>query len=94
MTLEPTQTNIFERLAKYPTYNVDDPKLDSKIAATYKSIAATNLPPANSGLDNPSSNSVLCAFCDEPLLGEPSDELVDLQEALEDETWSDPSRSL
>jgi hypothetical protein len=68
----------------WPIYNVDDPKLDS---ATYKSIAATNLTLANSSLDNP---SVLCAFCDEPLPGEPSNELVDLREALEDETWPDP----
>jgi hypothetical protein len=83
----------FDQLAKYPSYNVEDPQVDKMVADTNNSIAAAEEAIRDDILSNDDSSVALCCFCDEPLPPVPSDELVDMLEALEDETWPDPSPS-
>jgi hypothetical protein len=87
---KPSEKDVFEKLAEYPTYNVGDPQLDAQIAAVHKRIAAIDTILAES--DNhgiPDMN--LCPFCDEPLPSSPTDKLLALRKALDNETWPDPT---
>jgi hypothetical protein len=85
------EKDVFEKLAEYPTYNVEDRQLDAAIMAVQKRIAAADAVLAKIGLGNGDPGVDLCPFCDDPLPTSPTDTLFALREALEDETWPAPT---